>query len=539
MLTRLLRPAPTTTTERGQVLVIFAFAFVAIIFMLALLFDGARGLVMRRELRNASDAAAMAGANILQSIVPTGCSLDAVPDPVTGELGDPQTAVVLAVRASVAANLPGYDPADIIITCGAGNTVVQVQLADQSPTFFSQFFGRGPLDVGARSAAINGQNASNQYSVILLDDSNLSWPTQNGRDGCPSFLLSGGPTVIFDSSIYIDSDCTAANDGALGTNGNATTLQLGSLGPRIRIVGEYNPQALTITPAPVEHSAYKADPLQYLDLPAPSSGWPPGYVAKLPPGSFDTPTKYTSASSLKVRSNNTLTLGSGNSSQTQVLHPGVYKGGIVLNNNSVALLEPGIYVIQGGGIQLKAQSTMLAVDYGVSSFPAVWTNSCHDGSCGVMIYNTGTQTGAASGKLGSIDIGAGTTFKVRSYDSGANSPSSILNNVAGNGCCAGTHYSNPAYDHMVIWQPRSPVATSNYEQPQIAFRAGATVDVSGTLYAPQAKVLMGGGPSGSGGAVTLTLQFIVWDLELSGNSTFHFIYDGGEFVTPPDYGLIL
>jgi uncharacterized membrane protein len=191
MLTRLLRPArTTTTTERGQVLVIFAFAFVAIIFMLALLFDGARGLVMRRELRNASDAAAMAGANILQSISPTtGCSLDAVPDPVTGELGAPQTAVVLAVRASVAANLPNYDPADIVITCGAGNTVVQVQLADQSPTFFSQFFGRGPLDVGARSAAINGQNANNQYSVILLDDSNLSWPTQNGRDGCPSFLL--------------------------------------------------------------------------------------------------------------------------------------------------------------------------------------------------------------------------------------------------------------------------------------------------------------------------------------------------------------
>jgi hypothetical protein len=64
--------------------------------------------------------------------------------------------------------------------------------------------------------------------------------------------------------------------------------------------------------------------------------------------------------------------------------------------------------------------------------------------------------------------------------------------------------------------------------------------MSGTIYAPQAKVLMGGGSGGSGGSdITLTLQFIVWDLELSGNATFHFVYAGDEFVTPPDYGLVL
>jgi hypothetical protein len=195
---------------------------------------------------------------------------------------------------------------------------------DQSPTFFSQIFGGGPLDVGARSAAINGQNAGNQYSVILLDDSTLSWPQQ--RNGCPSFLLSGGPTVIFDSSIYIDSDCSSANGGALGTNGNATTLQLGEQGPKIRIVGEYNQQALTITPAPVEHANYKPDPLKYLDLPPPSSDWPVGYVAEMPPGYTDSPTKFTSTSSLKVRERASSSSARGRATRPQ-RQPGVYKAG--------------------------------------------------------------------------------------------------------------------------------------------------------------------------------------------------------------------
>jgi hypothetical protein len=531
MLTKLLRPERPATNERGQILIIFAFAFVAIIIMLTLLFDGARGLVMRRELQNASDAAAMAGANILQSISPTGCSLIEGPPP-----GDEQLAVKLAVEASVAANLPNYPLTAIDIRCGAGNTVVEVRLNDQSPTFFGQFFGRGPLDVGARSQAINGQNAGNQYSVILLDDSNLSWP--QARRGCPSFLLSGGPTVIFDSSIYIDSDCTEANGGAMSTNGNATSLTLGQGGPTIRMVGEYNQQALTITPAPIEGAAYKADPLKYLDLPPPSSSWPPGYVAEMPPGYFDSPTKFTSASSLKVRANSKTTIGQGQSSSTQVLSPGVYKGGIELRNSSVALLEPGIYVIQGGGLKLGAQSSLFAVDYGVTSFPAVWTNSCHDASCGVMIFNTGDQSGSLA--MGDINISAGATFKVRSYESAANSPSSIRNNVAGNGCCAGTHYSNPEFDHMLFWQPRTPAASSNYAQPVIHLNGGGNVFMSGTIYAPQAKVLMGGGSGGSGGSTfVLTLQFIVWDLEISGNATFHFVYEGDEFVTPPDYGLIL
>jgi hypothetical protein len=527
MLRQLLRPSRPAANERGQVIIIFAFAFVAIIMMLALLFDGAQALVLRRELRNASDAAAMAGANIIQSLTPVGCSDTASTTP--------RAAVIAAVQASVAANLPNYDPADIDIRCPAGkaNAVVRVQLGAEAPTFFGSIFGNGPLDVGATSSAINGQDAGNQYSVILLDNSNLSWP--QGRRGCPSFLLSGGPTVIFDSSIYIDSACVRTNGGALSTNGNSATLTLGNNGPLIRITGEYAPGSLVITPAPVEHAAPKPDPIAPRLYQA--AWWTPAYTPPLvdnrPPGTPSFPANNPPLG-LKVIKTAKYTIGPGGSNQTVMLEPGVYKGGIELRNSSVALMHPGVYVIQGGGIKVGAQASVYAVNgtYLLSAGPPTnWASSCQKGHCGVMIYNTGDQTGSLA--MADITVSAGATFKVRAYDStisAAESATSLLND--------GSHYSNPKYDHMLIWQSADPRATSTYAQPEIHLNGGGDVAMIGTVYAPQAKVLMGGTSGGSGGTqLNLTLQFIVWDLELSGNSTFHFVYDGNEFIVPPDYGL--
>jgi hypothetical protein len=525
------------TNERGQVMVIFAFAFVVIIMMMALLFDAGRGLVLRRELKNASDAAAMAGANILLSLPQPGCSILSANPP-----GAPRAEVEAAVQASVAANMPGYDPADVHIECGTaleGNFVVRVQLGQESPTFFGTIFNNGPIDVGATSAAINGQDAGNQYSVILLNNSNLSWAT--GRRGCPSFLLSGGPFVHFDSSIYIDSACARTNGGALSTNGNSATLELGSSGPLIRITGEYAPGSLTITPPPVEHAAPKPDPL------APKlyepSWWVPAYPAPLvdnrPPGSRDTPVAFTSASSLKVRETSKRTIGPGASSQTVMLEPGVYKGGIELRNRSVALMHPGVYVIQGGGLKVGAQASVYSVNstYLLSQGPpANWASACIKGSCGVMIYNTGDQSGSL--KMDAVSIGAGSTFKVRAYEASVPSPESKLNDASG------TPFSSTDYDHMLIWMSADPRATATYgqgdnQQVGISIGGGGNVEMIGTVYAPQAKVLVGGGGGGGSGSteLRLTLQFIVWDLELSGNANFYFVYDGNEFVVPPSYGL--
>jgi hypothetical protein len=95
------------------------------------------------------------------------------------------------------------------------------------------------------------------------------------------------------------------------------------------------------------------------------------------------------------------------------------------------------------------------------------------------------------------------------------------------------------YEHILVWQDASPAASSGYAQPVVALNGGGTVNLSGTVYAPQGAVSMGGGSGGSGGSATnLTLQFISWDISFQGNSSFHFFYNSDDFAKPMDYGLI-
>src|SRR6185369_5964460 len=62
-----LRRPSAREEQGGQILVMFAIALTAILIALALLFDGAQSLVLRRQMQNTADAAALAGANIVQA----------------------------------------------------------------------------------------------------------------------------------------------------------------------------------------------------------------------------------------------------------------------------------------------------------------------------------------------------------------------------------------------------------------------------------------------------------------------------------------
>jgi hypothetical protein len=471
--------------QRGQILPLFAFCLVALIAMSALLYDAADALVTRRSYQNAGDAAAIAGSNILNADgTIRRCSATSSPVP-----GAPRTDIIAAVYASVDANLPGFDHARVHISCPAawGNYGVRVDLEGTGLRFFGGPIIGGPMQVATTSTAVNGQVTGTVFSVVELDPWNASWP--NGRRGCPSLLLSGGPTVTFDGSVQVNSACPAASGGALGTNGNAATLSVASTA-RISLVGGYSPAALMITPAPLTGQPVVKDPL--------------GSVPPVP------------VNLLTVRSTNKTTLNN----TSVVLQPGVYRGGIELRNSSKAFLLPGIYVMDGGGLSLGAQSQVYAVNPGVTSVTtSTWSANCADTTCGVLIYNTGTASGG--GAMGQVSVAAGAVLKLRAYDERAMAD------------------AYPEYRNMLIWQARTPAPSSSYEQPVVQLNGGGDVDISGTLYAPGAIVQMGGTSGGSGGgSVNLTLQFISWDLQIQGNVSFRFFYSAEDFARPADYGLV-
>ena len=479
------RHDPKREREAGQILPLFVLSMLVILSVGALVLDGANILVTRRHLQNAGDAAALAGANLIQK---TGsgsvCSTVSSSPP-----GAARADIIAAVNASLANNWPSLTSSNITITCPTGwdNEAVQVDLNLTSTNYLGRAIGFGPRNVATTSVAVNGQIAGSNYSVVLLDPSNSGWP--NGRKGCPAMLISGGPTIAFDGSVMIDSACTAGNGGALASNGSSATVTMAT-GKTINMVGGYSLGPLNITPAPTTGGTAIADPLITLDA--------------------ISTTGMTTRSASKLVLNNT----------TQVLQPGIYTGGIQLKNSSIALLRPGIYVMDGGGLDIGAQASFCSISStSTATTCANFTIDCPDTLCGVLILNKGTTNGANA--MDQITVGAGSTLKLRAYDERA---------VTG---------GDFQYRNMLLWQDSTPAASSSYAQPIVALNGGGTVDISGTVYAPQAAVTMGGGSGGSGGSTTnATLQFICWDFTISGNATFHFYYNDSEFARPKDYGLV-
>ena len=478
--------------QRGQAMVLFVLLSMAMLFMGAIVFDAAQALTHRRLLQNAADAAALAASNVLQSGSNPGCS-----GSVSG--GSPRSSVETAAINAINANVPAGTSATVTVTCPSGwnDGAVKVNVSGSSPAFFAGGLGMvvsasqtaqwtNGVAVSANATAMYGGNVPGKFSVVLLNPYNAGW--QSGKQGCPSMLFSGGPTVYFEGSVQVDSACPAANNGAMGTNGNSATLTFAT-GAKASLVGGYSPGPLVVTPYPSTGQPIIKDPLRTL---------PAVPVSAL-----------TTRSSTKLILNNT----------AQVLEPGIYSGGIELRNSSQAYLRPGIYVIDNGGFSVGAQASLFSVSAtGTSSSISTWDTDCVQASCGVLIYIKNADSNGES-----FSVGAGGTVMLRPYNDLADSSGQNVR----------------FFRNLLMWQDKTPAPTTNSIQPPLTLNGGGTLSMRGTLYAPSAAVLLTGGAGGSGGnSLDLTVQFIAWDLQIQGNSHFNFFYRTNDFAQPIQYGLV-
>ena len=493
--------------NRGQVLILVAAAMVVLIGIAALVVDLGMSWMVHRQEQNGADPGAVAAAryinedgsidigmatsaacfyarqNGLFAAANTGCSTAIDPNGTTLTVNYPPDASAG----------PGYM---------GRRYYVQVKVSREHPVFFGRLFGTSVATVTTSAVAANTKGNSNSNSLVALD------PTT-----CSSGVVTGGASVSIVPSIdpstglpydggyvQVNSGCgSGAIDNVCGVGeGNKALAITGSgsnlTAPRVFVHGTCSRANNNSFSSPlVEGAVQIGDPLAQLQPPR-VSDFAAGRCG--PSGMVTAPTGANSHGC------------NFNTAGTYLLSPGVYYGGWAIGNNVTLQLNPGIYIMAGGGVSLNAGGTISSIT-DISGNPAP-----------VMVFSTdnppATCPGGASYQCqGSIDFTASSTLKVRGLNETPCPP------VSTTGC---------PYNGILLWQDGS---GSNPTKP-VTLGGQTTLDISGRLRTKGAR----DAHRGSTGTGIAAVQIIAWQWSLGGGAVLTMPYDPAKLYRPQDKGLV-
>jgi hypothetical protein len=293
---------------------------------------------------------------------------------------------------------------------------------------FSRIFGSGSIAVKARAVA-RGMEAPYSGAGILLLDPTGKAAFDNSGGG--ALAVGGNASVIIDSN---NSEGASLSGSAVLKAANIYITGGSNLTGGAEIKGAVS---YGVPPTP--------DPLASLPVPDPST--------------------------MPVISSSTLTYSSG----THTLSPGVYNGGIVLNSPAQAILTPGIYYLNGGGLTVTGGAGLTGNQ--------------------VMIYNN------------SLDNGDKIT-------------------ISGSGTLKLTPPTSGVYAGLTLFQKRTSASP-------VVLSGGSNTNLTGTFYAASARVNV----SGSSG-ITLGSQYISYDLTVSGGASFNVVWNPAHVARKRDIRLV-
>ncbi|MGE5250149.1 MAG: TadE/TadG family type IV pilus assembly protein [Bacteroidota bacterium] len=299
-------------SNRGQVLIIFVFAIIGLIGITGLAVDGTHIFAERRQVQNAADTAAMAGAIVkVNGQKDNGWSNASCVTTTTSPLPACWSAIVTEAKDRAASN--GYtgnlvdSTVEVYVPPISGTysdcssyafdcrDYVQVIIDTNVNTYFARVLGIGQLHNHVEAVALARYHKKESLfggnSLVVLDPHET---TCNGE-----FTLSGSATVTLDGGgIFVNSDNSGSGCAFKYTNGCAT-LQLMN-NANINVVGNSD---TTCTTPPVNHPTwqypYPPDPPLAAELIPPAAcgqapqpsyvdgngfiHYQPGFYAKLPP----------------------------------------------------------------------------------------------------------------------------------------------------------------------------------------------------------------------------------------------------------------
>jgi len=498
----------THQAQRGQVLVIFAGGLIALFAIAAIVVDLGFGFITRRMEQNVVDPGAIAAARWIPAIYDgtatvgdmrrSACSVARQNGLFQAALtNDDCTPANDANGSTMQVNFPPSANATGFI---GRDGFVEVVLTQNRPTLLGQVLGMPTIRISSSAVAAFNDGNSNSNSLVALDPSHCSSGLITGNNTKVRIVPATDPSTglpFVGGYVHVNSTCGSPgminNPGICGPSEPQSGLTINSNGseltaPKVYVSGTCSKQNLNTFNAPlVEGAVQIADPMS--EIPPPRiSDYGAGRCSPTSPPL--TPTGPNSK-------------GCNFPNGTTVLQPGVYYGGWTISNNSSLELQPGIYIIAGGGITLSGSNGSLEA---VSGDPTI--------DARVMIFSTDnrpTPGGSCAGlnqftQQGVLSFSANSTFHAKALATGP-------------------------YKGILLWQD------ANGCDPTAAVSLGGNGDVviAGTIYAPKAAVTLNGGATGTGSA---SIQIIAWQFSLTGGAVLTMPYDPRELYQFEEKGLV-
>lgn len=451
-----------------------------ILLIAALVFDLGQALVDRRTEQNAADAGALAGARYILTSTASYqglCSARSGAQLASSSLKQVNTACdvteqYLAGDGLTATVTVKYPPGPESEFSGLPNNI-EVEVNATRPSFFAGVIGIVTRSTGAMGVAANSSGYSLPYSLLALDPS-----------GCGSSKVTGGGTITVGGTIHVDSSCSS--DAFLISGHGAVSAPSCDAVGTIQVSGGG-------TGCTVQNNGVQVlgDPLRELPLPSVSSSL--GQIqlvsGALNPKGGANCSNYMDSSGNKISpptSTSSVTSPPAsctiNKANTYRMWPGYYPGGLQLNAGTF-YMEPGIYYIGGGGLNVQGATLRSVATGGTTLGGGVLLV---DGAFRISSFCSG---GTTSGCVGNMNWSAnGTTVQLLPLQASG-----------------GTVYTNMLLFVDRQTSPSRPTLTLN--------GASTTTSLTGTIYAPTATVTINGNAASS-----VAAQLIGYDFVINGNT---------------------
>lgn len=499
----------TRRDQEGQILVIVAAGMLLFLAVVALVIDLGFAFMLRRQEQNAADPGALAAARYIPTADraamwnaacfyagQNGFRPTRSDGPVC-DAGNPSDGSILTMNWPPSRGGGEY----------AGNrSYVEVTITRLHNSFFAGVVGMPSFNVSTGAVAANDTGAAGSSSLVALNETQCSAAKLHGGGGSGGVYIFPATGVPANSGGYVqvNSICGAsygANDNCMDGPQGGLTIAGGTTikSNTIYIQGGCNVNGGSVTIVPPttfdERAAYVGDPLSLLRAPAPGD---------LTQGVCPTGVSGTAAAPRTCRLNG-----------TQTLNPGTYYGGWKITSPSTSItLNPGIYILAGGGFTQTGGSTVAAA------------------SGRVMIFSTdapicGTAGAPAESCQGIIDFRGSTSLNLRGLDK--NTPCLPYGAV---GC---------PFGGMLFWQDAN--ASGSSVDKSIDLEGGGSLYLEGTIYTAGGDVLITGNGLSTGCASTgptncAAIQIISDTWDVGGGGILNMPYDPSKFFNPKLKGLV-